>query len=144
MKSVFLASIVFVTACATNHDDPIVDPDLSWDVLSASVAFGVDNYPTPADCEAAKTAGQIPPMATCQNQLLLCTNGEAHEYTGDVVSTGDYLAKESAFKINFAFGYNLEGTLAADGTLHTIPIGQTYETVWKPIAVSDVTVVGCN
>ena len=141
--SVIAGCCFAITACTTHDDTRGGDASDEGMPLSAITAFGHDNYPSQAECDAAKMRGDIPPQATCQNQLLFCPSGAMHEYTGDVVSTGMYTTLDGTFAIDID-GSHVTGMLATDGTLSTVPDGQTYATVWKPIDAALVTIISCN
>jgi hypothetical protein len=142
--SALLAAVSF-TGCATDdHSDKPFETEFDeGETFGQPTAWGQDLYPSQADCDAAKERGDIPPMATCRNEILFCPDGKVSEYIGDVVSTGTYAIFDKRVDMLLPFDYRLVGTLHDDGTLITRQFDSSFGTVWQRIEASTVKEAVC-
>ncbi len=144
LLSAFVA-VASVTGCATDdHSKPFESDFEEGNTFGQPTAWGLDLYPSQADCDAAKMRGDIPPMATCRNEILFCPDGKVSEYIGDVVSNGTYAVFDLRVDMLFTFDYKLVGTLKDDGTLITRNFDSSLGTVWQRIDASTVKEAVCR
>jgi hypothetical protein len=135
MSRIFLLPIAAVVACAHTPSDP----NQNQDRFPIPTAFGYDEFATPADCASAKQAGTFSPMATCQDQLLLCPDGSSAWYRADVIGCGNYTFTGGTITMTERTepASPQTWTVAADGT-----VTQSGR-VWVPIDPAGAAMASC-
>ena len=128
LGSSLIALAALGVGCASQTTDEHVTEQRTFGRTAAG-------FQTVQECEDAQARGDYPPLAACQDQLILCPDGRAASLIGgDVIDRPSYRLDGDLLTLTWSAEIELTGTLAADGTLTTTD-GPTR--VWQPVVVVD-------